>query len=380
MRHIRFVFLASFFFSVHMALLAYVNSSMLGTFASANVISAVYVAASILSLILVTVAPHIVRSIGNLKYVALSLLSSTTLLYFISKSSGSKILPLFILYFSLNSLVLYGLDLFLEHYSKESQTGNIRGLYLTLGNIGWVVAPIISGSLETKFGFPVIYLVAAVSVAITLCVVFFSQRGFVDKIYPQTHFVDGMKVLLKNKDLRKITFLNFLLQFFFVIMVIYSPVYLTSVIGFSWKTLGLILSIMLLPFVLFPYLSGYLADKYLGEKELMFGALMIMGLATIYFSRIGNGSFILYASVLFLTRMGASIFETMCDSTFFKRVTDADSAVISTYRNMMPLAYVVGPLIGAAVFSLTSYQTLFACLGVLMLVASIYALRLKDSK
>jgi predicted MFS family arabinose efflux permease len=353
---------------------------MLGTFASANLISAVYVAASILSLILVTIAPHIVRTIGNFKYVALSLLASSTLLYLISKNSGSKIVPLFILYFSLNSLVLYGLDLFLEHYSKESQTGNIRGLYLTLGNIGWVVAPIISGTLETKFGFPIIYLVAAISVAITLCVVFFSQRGFVDKIYPRTHFIDGMKMLLQNKDLRKITFLNFLLQFFFVIMVIYSPVYLTSVIGFSWKTLGIILSIMLIPFVVFPFPSGYIADKFLGEKELMFGALILMGGATIYFTTLGHSSFLIYAGILFLTRMGASIFETMCDSTFFKRVTDADSAVISTYRNMMPMAYVVGPLIGAAVFNLTSYTTLFICLGILMIVSSLYVLRIKDTK
>jgi MFS family permease len=380
MRHIRFIFLASFFFSLHMALLAYVNSSMLAEFASPNLISLTYVLASILSLILVTIAPQIIRAIGNVKYVVFSLLGSATLLYLISTHSGSKIIPLFIAYFSLNSVVLYGLDLFLEHYSSESQTGNIRGLYLTLGNIGWVVAPLISGTLQTNFGFPVIYLVAGISVATTLLVIFFSQRGFVDKAYPRSHMIDGLKALLKNRDLRKIAFLNFLLQFFFVIMVIYSPVYLTSIIGFSWKTLGVLLSIMLLPFVLFPYPSGYIADKYLGEKELMIGALILMGLATIYFAQIGYGSVAVYAFVLFLTRMGASVFETMCESAFFKRVTDEDSSVISAYRNMMPVAYIVGPLIGAAIFTLTSYQTLFTILGGLMLLASIYTLRLKDTK
>jgi MFS family permease len=311
---------------------------------------------------------------------ALSLLASGILLYSISTHSGVKIIPLFILYFSLNSVVLYGLDLFLEHYSNENKTGNIRGLYLTLGNIGWVIAPLISGTLETHFGFSAIYLVAAISVLVTLCIVFFSQRGFVDRVYHRSHFVDGLHTLLKNKNLRKITFLNFLLQFFFVIMVIYSPVYLTSVIGFSWKNLGVLLSIMLLPFVIFPYPSGYIADKYLGEKELMFGALIIMGLATIYFGLVGNASFTIYAIILFLSRMGASIFETMCESAFFKRVTDADSSVISAYRNMMPVAYVIGPLIGAAIFGLTSYKTLFISLGILMIVTSFYTLRLKDTK
>lgn len=363
-----------------MALLAYLNSSMLAVFASPNLISLTYVLASVLSLVLVTLAPQLVRILGNVKYVIFALLASATLLYLISSSSGMRIIPLFILYFSLNSVVLYGLDLFLEHYSNENQTGNIRGLYLSLGNIGWVVAPLITGTLQSKFGFSVIYLVAGISVVITMCIIFFSQRGFVDRIYPRLHFVDGLKILIKNKDIRIIAFLNFLLQFFFVIMVIYSPVYLTSIIGFSWKTLGVLLSIMLLPFVIFPYPSGRIADKYLGEKELMVGSLILMGLATLYFARIGAGSFTLYAIVLFLTRMGASIFETMCESAFFKRVTDTDSSVISAYRNMMPVAYIIGPLIGATIFTLTSYKTLFSLLGALMLIASIYTLRLKDTK
>lgn len=363
-----------------MALLAYVNSSMLSTIASAGLIGATYIIASVLSIMFVTVATDVVRAIGNVKYVLFSLGLSALLLYLISTNSGTKLVPLFILYFSLNSVILYGLDLFLEHYSSESKTGNIRGLYLTLGNIGWVVAPIASGALQTRFGFSAIYLVAAISVATTLSVIFISQRGFVDKIYHKSHFIDGVRKLLRNKNLRKVAFLSFLLQFFFAIMVIYSPIYLTSIIGFSWKTLGALLSIMLLPFVIFPYPSGYIADKYLGEKELMFGALILMGISTIYFAKIGAGSFAIYAVALFLTRMGASIFETMCESAFFKRVTDADSSVISAYRNMMPVAYIVGPLIGGAIFNLTSYQTLFTSLGVLMLVVSFYTLRLKDTK
>jgi MFS family permease len=78
--------------------------------------------------------------------------------------------------------------------------------------------------------------------------------------------------------------------------------------------------------------------------------------------------------------MGASVLQTMVDSTFFKRVTDADSSIISTYRNMMPVAYIVGPLIGSAILNLTSYQTLFSILGSLMVLASFYSFKLKDTK
>lgn len=380
MKHIRFIFLASFFFSLHMALIAYLNSSMLSQFASPTVISIVYTVASVLSLILVSIAPSVVRRIGAFRYISFALLGSGILLYLISSHTGIAILPFFVLYFSLNSVILYGLDLFLEHYSSEGQTGNIRGLYLTFGNIGWVAAPIISTTLQSTLGFSAIYLVAACAVGVALMVMFSSQRGFVDKAYNTSSLLDGLRVLRRNKNIRLITTLNLLLQIFFVVMVIYSPIYLTTVIGFSWKALGILLTAMLLPFVIFPYPTGYVADKYLGEKELILTALLIMGLATLYFANLGQSTLVLYAVALFSTRVGASILEEMCDSAFFKQVTDADSAVISIYRNMMPFAYTIGPLIAGAVFALTSYYVLFNILGVLMILATLIALQIKDSR
>lgn len=380
MRHIRFIFLASFFFSLHMALLAYLNSSMLGQFASQGVLGLVYTIASILSLILVSIAPSIVRSVGAFKYIISTLILSASLLYLISTHTGPSIIPLFILYFALNSVVLYGLDLFIEHYSTESNTGNIRGTYLTLANIGWVAAPLISTTLQSSFGFSIIYLVAGFAVLISLLILFFSQRGFIDKAYKKSSLKNGLKILRKNKTLRAITALNFLLQLFFVVMVIYSPVYLTTIIGFSWKALGILLTAMLLPFVIFPYPSGWIADKYFGEKELMYVSLVIIGGATIVFANLGVSTLFIYAVTLFTTRIGASILETMCESAFFKHVTDEDSSVISIYRNMMPVAYTVGPLIAGGLFALSSYYTLFTSAGVLMLLSTIFVIQIKDTK
>lgn len=379
-KHIRFIFLASFFFSFHTALLTYVNSSMLSQFASGPVISIIYIVASILSLILVSLAPKIISRIGTLRYITFGLISSSALLYIIGTHNSLAIIPLFILYFSFNSVILYGLDLLLEHYSKQSQTGNIRGLYLTVSNIGWVLAPMVSGALKTTLGFSAIYLVAACAVAVTLIITFYSQRGFVDNLNNKNHFSDGFKILRKNKSLRTITFLNFLLQLFYVVMVIYSPIYLTSIIGFSWENIGIILSIMLLPFVLFPYPAGRIADKYLGEKELMIASLILMGIGTIYFIHIGQNTIAVYAFALFITRVGASILEAMCESAFFRQVSDKDEAVISIYRNMMPFAYSIGPLLAGALFMLTSYKTLFTSLGLVMIISTVFVWHIKDSK
>ncbi len=161
-------------------------------------------------------------------------------------------------------------------------------------------------------------------------------------------------------------------------MVIYSPVYLTSVIGFSWKTLGIILSVMLLPFVLFPFPAGKLADKF-GEKYLMYGGLILITISTIVFANLGPASAILYASVLFLTRTGASTLETMYDSAFFKQVSDSDNAVISTYRMMMPFAYTIGPLVAGLVYALYSYKTLFVSIAIVMFVSILAVFKIKNS-
>jgi MFS family permease len=135
---------------------------------------------------------------------------------------------------------------------------------------------------------------------------------------------------------------------------------------------------MLSAFVIFPYPLGKIVDKYKNERELMGLALLLMGAATLYFARLGHTSVTLYALILFLTRAGASTLETMCESAFFKQVTDKDSEVISLYRNMMPFAYTVGPLIAAALFAFTSYQTLFTVLGIIMLLSTFITIQIKD--
>lgn len=363
-----------------MALLAYVNSSMLSQFAGPKTVSAVYTLASIISIILVIGAPRILRAIGNRKTVVWTLVLSALLLLGLGISSGKSALLLFVFYFSLNSVVLYGLDIFLEHYSKEQNTGNIRGLYLSLGNIGWVVAPTLSGLLETTYGFKAVYLIAALVVTVTLAIIWYTQRGFTDREYNKSHFDDGFKVLRSNKSIRTITVLNLTLHLFFVLMVIYSPLYLTTVVGFSWKTLGLLLSIMLLPFVLFPYPAGRIADKYIGEKELLVGGFLIAAAATLFFAQVTSTSFLFFAVVLFTTRVGASLVEAMCESYFFKQVTDEDSSVISIYRNMLPVAYTIGPLVGALLFSIGSYQLIFSIAAGMLVCAALFSLTIRDSK
>jgi MFS family permease len=379
MKKLRPIFLASFFFSIHTAFLAYINSSMLGQFGSESMVSAIYTIASALSLLLVFSSAHIVRKLGVVRLSIMALITSAFLLLLLGSATTAKyvIVPIFMLYFSLNSIIYYVFDLFIEHYSAEHNTGNVRGLYLTLNNAGWVVSPIVVGYLTSVHGFGMAYVVAACAVLCCFVVILASQHKFKDRPYKKEKLSTVFAALRKNHVLRRIISINFVLNFFFVWMVIYTPLYLSSVIGFDWKTIGILFSIMLLPFVLFQYASGKIAD-HLGEKWLIVVGLFIMGVATLLFPYLGAGSFISYALVLFLTRVGASIVEVCSDSYFFKHVTDQDTTVISVYRNMSPVAYIIGPMLGALVLALTTYTTLFLGLAIILFAATLYTFRLRN--
>jgi Na+/melibiose symporter-like transporter len=89
--------------------------------------------------------------------------------------------------------------------------------------------------------------------------------GTYRKIDPKAEVME----FIKTKSIRTIGAINVLLQLFYTFMVIYVPIYLTEVIGFSWSELGLILCIALIPFVLLDSPVGELADKKYGEKEFL---------------------------------------------------------------------------------------------------------------
>ena len=63
-------------------------------------------------------------------------------------------------------------------------------------------------------------------------------------------------------------------------MVIYTPIYLHEHIGLPWSDIGIIFTIMLLPFVLFEFPAGKLADGKWGEKEPPIIGIILIAVST----------------------------------------------------------------------------------------------------
>lgn len=379
MRALRPILLTSFFFSLHGALVAYVNSSMLGEHLTPKGVSIIYTLSALLSLLLVARAAKWIKRFGNVAYVAGVLTSAAVLLFGIGITSNHWFsVVLFIPYFALNTLVYYGLDVFLEHFSDPKHTGNNRGVFLTLNNIAWVGMPAFVGLLESRYGFAVVYFFAACAVLAALSVMIVGERGYHDSRYAPVSLKRMIRVLATPGNIRGAIIINGILQLFYVWMVIYTPLYLINTLGFGWDTVGIIFSVMLIPFIVFQYPAGRIADRFSNERELIAGGLLIAGVATMLFALVGTVNAFAIALILLLTRVGISIVEVANESYFFKQVTDADTSTIAVYRNMSPLAYLVGPLLGVLLLGWNIYSVLFFILGVIVIAGAVFAMTLKD--
>ncbi len=375
------IFLSNIFINLHYALIIYLNSSYLSNFFSEGQVSALYIIGSALETVMLLNASKILEKIGNFKFIVY-----VTTIEFLSTlglalSSAPFLDALFFLCHVMSiSLIVLNMDVFLESASKnENETGEIRATYLTMAAIVFVIAPALLAVIVLENIYSYVYLASAIFI---LPLYFLIKK--LKKI--ETKKIDHIKIketvyeYLKNSDLYNIFISQFLLQFFFAFMIVYTPIYLSKYMGFSWTEIGFIFSIMLVPFVIFEVPVGELADTKYGEKEFLTIGFIVMGLSTLFISFITAKLFWMWAVVLFITRIGASVVETSTESYFFKKVNQEKTGVISLFRAARPISFIFAPILVTLSLQFIPFQYLFIIIGSIMIVGSHYSLALSDTR
>ncbi|MBU4480288.1 MFS transporter [Patescibacteria group bacterium] len=376
------IYLIGFFFALNTAIPAYVSSSFLNQFAPEKVVGIFYTVASLLTLILLLLMPGILRKIGNYKTTLFLLsLHFVALLVIAFSPSVISIAIMFVLSLASINLLYFNFDVFLEHISLNEITGKIRGLYLTSGNTAWVISPLFVSFLLTNGDYWKIFFVSALLIIPVIFLLEKNLKKFKDPDYEKSDFWETLKILKRRKNVREILVSNFLLRFFYSWMVIYTPIYLHEYIGFSWATLGIIFTIMLLPFVLLEFPLGNMADKKFGEKEILNIGFIITAIITASLSFITSTNFVIWALLLFGTRVGASMIEISIESYFFKKINSDDTNILSFFRMTRPIAYIFGPLTASLLLFFVDFNYLFVILGgILLFFGLTHGLRIKDTR
>ena len=375
------MYILSFLFSLHISLSAYVNSTFLIKIIPENYVGLLYTVASIITLLLLAKSAGILKRLGNRKLtLGFLVVNMISLIGLITSINPYVIAMSFIGFSTTNVLIYFCIDIFIEHFGDPKTIGKTRGLYLTIVNIAWVISPLITGLLISNGGYTTIYLIALITTLIMTLGLALSVRKFSDTTYRKTPFLVAYSYLKSNRHMLAITLVNFILQFFFVWMVIYTPIYLHQHLGFNWDQLGVIFTFMLLPFVIFGLPVGILIDKYhVNKRKLLFAGFIIMSISTFFIASITTKSIVLWALVLFLTRVGASIVEVTSEIYFFTHIKEEDAFLLGVFRDMSPVAYIIAPLIGSLIFAYLPFKYLFIILAFIVLGGLYYVNHLRHT-
>jgi MFS family permease len=375
------VYASNILLSFHYYLIVYITSSFLTTFFSASQISVLYIIGSALTLFILLNISKILEKIGNYKLIAYLIIAETIAIFGMAFAVTPAMIALyFIIYLIALPTISFGFDILLESTTAdEGKTGEIRTTYLTLGNITLILSTLLVAWILTDGDYYKVYLISLLFIIPLYFVIKKNFRYYKDGEALHIKIKETIQFYLKDKDLLNVFSVHSILQIFYAYMVIYLPIYLSKYIGFSWSEIGLMFTIMLLPFVFLELPVGWLADKKWGEKEMMTVGLALMGIFTLIIAFISVQNFILWTAVLFMTRVGASMVEATSDSYFFKKVNKNDTDTIAFYRLGGPGSYIIAPIVATLSFQFLAYSHIFIILGALIIFGCHYSLALNDT-
>ena len=378
MLHLVVIFLAVFFFSLHFAATLYINSSFLEHFFPLSQIGFWYVAGALFNIILFFKAPRFINRWGVRKFLFvflwLTLIATIGAAFAFSPVDAAIF---FIIYMGSAPMVFYALDLLLEEHSPTRKTGEIRGIYLTLINVAIALGPLLITIMGTDELFRAFYLAAAIILVPLFILVYFFLKAKSHRDH-SNHSLP-LRLWWRRKAVRNVTFSRFILEFFYALMTIFVPIYLHTQIGFNWTEIGLIFAIMLLPFILFEWPAGELADKKFGEKEIMSLGFFIMLLSLVAMPYLGK-ELVHWIIFLFISRIGAAFIEITTESYFFKLVSADDTGLISIFRLGRSFGLIIGAGAGALAIALWGFPSIFWVLAISSAIGWRSSRRLVDTR
>lgn len=371
------LFVGNFFFAMFSALTTYIMLPFLSAFMPAAYTGLVIAGGALIALVLFPLQPQLVARYGAQQLALLFAVAEMITMFALAIAPGAIAAAMLVaLSVSLQPFLYYELDLLLEAtVAEEGTTGRVRNLFLTAWNVGGLAAPLLMGALLAGSNNAYSRVFLASAAALVPFVVLFAVRRIPKGLTPKlSHMRDTFVCIMHDRDLFAVTVGHLILYLFYIWAPLYVPAYLHIVLGIPWSSLGWIFSVMLVPYVLIQYPAGWLADKMLGDKELMLAGFLVAGAALASISLLSPTSSLgLIVSILVLSRIGAALIESMTEGHFFRRVSEGDINSISVFRGVWPLANLIAPVIGSIILFFGNYQLLFVLTGAFVAIAGAIA-------
>tara|TARA_B100000508_G_scaffold67978_1_gene53049 strand:- start:13870 stop:15069 length:1200 start_codon:yes stop_codon:yes gene_type:complete len=384
-RHLIPIYVATLLLVFHTFLIAYINSSFLEQFIPTASVGSIYTIGSALSVLIFLFISRVLGKVGNFRLTLFLLMTNFVAVLGMAHAETLRVaIPLFLYHLVAVPLIIFNIDVFMEEQigNNETSTGGRRGLLLTLSALIGAVTPLTSSLIIDFSGgdFTNTYMVSAATLIPVIAILVFYFKDFSDPQYSEIDLFAAMRTFWDNNNIRYVFIANFVLQMFFMMMVVYTPLYLTGYINFTWAQFGLIMFFAQLAYVVLEYPIGIVADKYIGEKEMMGFGFLIIAIATSWMSFITITSVLVWSLVMFMTRVGAALVEATTESYFFKQTKSSDAQIISFFRITRPLAYLAGALLASLALLYFPFNLIFVLAATLMVPALFCTLNIADTK
>lgn len=363
------------------ALSLYIHSSFLKTIVPEAVVGYLFTLAYALTFFAIQNYWRLIARFGNQKVLlGIITLQMAAAILLASPIHDLISIAAFVVFVMTMTMNIINFDLWLEPLTNNEETGRVRGMFWTAVSLGFVVSPLLTGTLVSRFGFGAAFLSSAVVMIPAWVIIFSSLRDKQGVTQYRKHEPSGAMLgrIITNHDLRGVFVISLMLYAFYAWMVVYTPIYLVNA-GLNWQEIGLLFMIMLIPFVIIDYPAGWLADKYLGETEMLTLGFAIMGVSVLLMLK--ADTFMEFALTLFFSRVGASLVEMMRETYFYKKVDAHDLDLIDAYRNTATVGNIIAPLI-ASFFLLSGVELsdLMVGLGVAMILCTGIPITMVDTK
>jgi MFS family permease len=376
-------YLLTLLYALHYGIPLYATSSYLHQYFSSSTVSLLYMLGSIAALIGSMSVAKYMRKFHTYGFTVGLVVAEIIITIAFGVTQTPFLLGLFfIAHFLLQTLLYVCLNVFIESFSKHAETGSIRGLFLTLLNIGILISPVIGGTILSVSSFPMLYIVASCMLVPFIFLIHTYLYHIQEPAYESIDMLQALRLAWRNKNIRAALIAEFTVQCFYAVMIIYSPIYLAT-LGISLAVyMGIIMPFALIPLVVLPYELGYLADKKYGEKELLIGGLLILALTVFLFVIVAVPNVTIWILILLASRIGAACVETMAFTYYFKKIGPEDASLTALFSNTLSFATITVGAVGIAIgpMLVDRPQLMFIILGCAILWSISYVLPMRDTR
>ena len=280
--------------------------------------------------------------------------------------------------------VLMTLALMVHDFAKKNALGRTEGFYFLFNNIGWLFGPIIGGTIARYAGNEPVFVLSGFCLLITL---FYLTHQHLIKKHPSlasphskeekqsANNPNKFKEYIKNKNRIIAYFVSVALISWMAFKAVVIPLFVADS-GYGSDTAGLIISLCILPYVLFEMPIGEYADKK-GLRLPIISGFFIMAFFVLAVKI--SPVFYLDAVFLILANIGAAFIEPLHDVYFFKNVEKKDEdALYGVFITADPVGRFLGPALVSTSLILLPFNWVFVVFAVVFAIAGLFSFLIKD--